>query len=58
MADRVIPQEAPAGKDLEEKLYQEGCAWLQEEAACLLRRLDNWLLDQSPSGWKVGNELE
>lgn len=53
MADQVIPQEAPAGKDWEEKLYQEGCAWLQAEAAHLLRRLDNWLLEQSSSGWKV-----
>ena len=27
--------------------------WLQEEAASLLKRLDDWLLEQSPSGWKV-----
>jgi hypothetical protein len=39
MADQVTPQEAPAEKDWEEKLYQEGCALLQEEAARLLRKL-------------------
>lgn len=53
MAKQVIPQEAPVGKDWEEKLYQEGCALLQAEAACLLKRLDDWLLEQSPSSWKV-----
>jgi hypothetical protein len=53
MAHRVIPQEAPAGKDWEEKLYQAGCALLQAEATQLLKRLDDWLLEQSPSGWKV-----
>ena len=53
MADQVIPQGAPAGKDWEERLYQEGCIRLQEEAAHLLRRLDDWLLERSPLGWKV-----
>jgi len=53
MANQVIPQEAPAGKDWEERLYQEGCALLQEEARHLLKRLDDWLLEQSSAGWKV-----
>jgi hypothetical protein len=53
MADQVVPQGAPAGKDWEEKLYQERCARLQEEATRLLRRLDDWLPEQPPSGWKV-----
>ena len=53
MADQVIPQGAPAGKDWEETIYLEGCIRLQEEAAHLLRRLDNWLLGRSPLGWKV-----
>jgi hypothetical protein len=53
MANQVIPQEALVGKDWEEKLYQAGCALLQEQAARLLKRLDDWLLQQSPSGWKV-----
>ena len=53
MADQVIPQEAPAGKDWEEKLYQEGCALLREEGAGLLRRLDDWLLERSPLGWQA-----
>ena len=34
-------------------MYQAGCALLQEQAAHLLKRLDDWLLEQSPSGWKV-----
>jgi hypothetical protein len=37
MAKQVMPQEALTGKDREEKLYQEGCALLREEAAHLLR---------------------
>lgn len=53
MANQVVPQEAPAGKDWEERLYQEGCALLQGEAVRLLKRLDDWLLQQSPRGWKV-----
>lgn len=53
MANQVIPQEAPAGKDWEERLYQEGCALLQEEARHLLKSLDDWLLKHSPAGWKV-----
>ena len=53
MAEQVISQEAPAGKDWEERLYQEGCALLREEAADLLKKLDDWLLERSPLGWQV-----
>jgi hypothetical protein len=50
---QIMPQKAPAGKDWEEKLYRAGCALLQEEAARLLKRLDDWLLEQSPPDWRV-----
>ena len=53
MADQILPQESPVGKDWEEKLYQEGCALLQEEAGRRLKGLDDWLLQQLHPGWKV-----
>lgn len=58
MADQVLPQEPPAGKDWEEELYREGCALMQEEAVRRLTELDDWLLQQSPSSWRVVGHRE
>ena len=53
MAREIIPQEPPIGKDWEERLYYEGCAWMQQEAQQKLKEVG--LVAVHPStAWLAG----